>query len=84
MPERNHVSEQVTIYVYLPDEAVDTWRPVISKRIGPNLFRIEDSVPEDEQWEFHPGQTVRVRERCLSGAWNVQSVQLVAFEVAAE
>lgn len=74
----------MTIYVYLPDEAVDVWRPVIAERLGPDLFRIADSVPEDEQWEFLPGQMVRVRERRLSGDWDVQDVKLVAFEAVAE
>ena len=73
------MSELSTIYVYLPDEAVDVWRPVKALRIAPDLFRIEDSVPDEERWEFDPGQVVRVREQQF-----YEGAALVAFEAVLE
>jgi len=67
--------QQITVYVYLPDEAVDVWRPVKGTVLGPDIVRIDDIVPEDEIWEFLPGEIVRVRERRLS-----DGVHLVAIE----
>jgi hypothetical protein len=55
------------IYVYLLDEPVDAWRPVLAVDRGNGLYQIarENSMPADEAWEFVPGDVVRVREtRC--------------------
>lgn len=54
-----------TIYVYLIDEGVDVWRPVQAVQLSEGLFRIDpdSEVPDTEQWQFQPGQTVRCRRR---------------------
>jgi hypothetical protein len=67
------------IYIYLRNENVDVWRPVNAIPLGNNIFRIpeETIVPEDEDWEFTPGQTVRCRDQNLS-----EGQVLVAFETA--
>ena len=54
------MSKLVTIYVYLPDEAVDTWRPVQAEHLHDNVYRIIDQ-PYDrnaETWQFEPGDEV--------------------------
>ena len=56
MDDREEVS---TIYVALLEEGTDCWRPVQAVRVDDNLFRIvEQPIPEDEIWEFRPGETV--------------------------
>jgi hypothetical protein len=54
-----------TIYVYLPDEAVDTWRPVEAEELESGRYRILGPVPEDEIWEFPPGSIVGVEMKRL-------------------
>ena len=48
------------IYVFLPDEAVDVWRPVKATRLGPDTYRIAEQpyATDIERWEFEPGDTV--------------------------
>lgn len=59
----------LSIYVRLLDEGTDVWRPVAARPIDGEWFEIcaEQSVPEDEQWEFLPGAVVRCQLRQLSG-----------------
>ena len=58
-----------TIYVYLPDEAIDCWRPVEATNEGDNRYRITtvNSHPDDERWEFTTGELVICERRRLSG-----------------
>jgi len=62
-------SESTTVYVFLPDEGVDVWRPVHAVRSG-NGFRLLDATPDGahdgERWEFPPGSIVRCETRLLS------------------
>lgn len=44
-----------TIHVYLPDEHVDTWRPVEAEELDSELYHILGPVPEDEIREFARG-----------------------------
>ncbi len=66
-----------TIYVYLLDEGVEVWRPVSAERVGDDVYRITDAQSNDdtETWEFKTGETVRCKERDLSGGRH-----LVAYE----
>jgi hypothetical protein len=51
-----------TIYIKLLNEGTDVWRPTIGKRIEGNIFEVlttEDYDPDDEEWEFTPGSTVK-------------------------
>jgi hypothetical protein len=42
-----------TIYVFLQDEAVDTWRLVRAEHLRDTVYRIADErQPDDEVWEF--------------------------------
>jgi hypothetical protein len=54
-----------TIYVYLPKERVDVWRPVEAEELESGRYRILGPVPEDEIWEFPPGSIVRVEMKML-------------------
>ena len=57
----------VKIFVFMPDEAVNVWRPIDAERISGDLFRIvsPDPDPEDEIWEFKSGEIVRCEERAF-------------------
>lgn len=71
--------ERVQIYVYLPDEATDTWRPVWADRLTDDTYRIVGEVPSDEMWEFPPGAVVRCRtQRFYEGSG------LCAYELASD
>jgi len=54
------MSKIMTIYVYLPNEAVDTWRPVQAEHLYDNVYRIlEQPYERDiETWQFEPGAEV--------------------------
>jgi hypothetical protein len=55
------MSNVLTIYVFLPDEAVDTWRPVQAEHLHDNVYHILDQ-PYDrdvETWQFEPGDEVQ-------------------------
>jgi len=54
-----------TIYMYLPDEAVDVWRPVQAEKLGPDLYRVLGPVPAEEVWQFSPGSIVRLQMKRL-------------------
>ena len=74
-----------TIYVHLRDEGVEVWRPVDAEPVG-DAFRIVSERPDDEQWEFQPGDVVRCETRILTkGVPSEAGPTLVAVEkVAAE
>lgn len=60
----------IEIYVQLLNEGTVVFRPAPATPVGPNVVKIlqpDDYDPEDEEWEFKPGATVRVRSRILSG-----------------
>lgn len=48
------------IFVRLPEEDVDVWRPVWAEKIGVDRFRIVEQPydRDDERWEFEPGDEV--------------------------
>lgn len=64
-----------TIYVALLDEGTDVWRPVQAEQVKGNAYRILDSMPEDESWEFPSGAVVHCKEMTLSSGKH-----LVAYE----
>ena len=67
-PDGDTGSKQGTIYVLLPDEAVDVWRPVLAERLGASIFRIAEQEynRSDERWEFGPGEVVCCKPMQLS------------------
>jgi len=70
-------SEHSTVYVELLDEGTKCWRPVSAERLSEDTYRIEDTVPEGESWQFQPGEIVRCKERLFGDASG-----LAAFESA--
>jgi hypothetical protein len=54
------VSRLTEIFVYLPDEQVDVWRPVQAEHLRENVYKIADQSydEEDETWQFEPGDEV--------------------------
>lgn len=54
------MSRLTEIFVYLPDEQVDVWRPVQAEHLRENLYRIVEQPydKEDETWQFEPGDEV--------------------------
>jgi hypothetical protein len=78
------IGDVETIYVYLLDEGVDVWRPVLAKKLGPDTHEIIGAPPGDdpatEQWQFPPGTRVKVAvKRLQEGAQPARDV-LVAVE----
>jgi hypothetical protein len=55
-----------TVFVPLPDEGTDVWRPVVADPVGPMLFRLTGPVPDGEVWAFEPGTVVRCYERVFA------------------
>ena len=55
-----------TIYVALLQEGVDSWRPVLAEPIDTEMYLIKDEIPEEEVWEFQPGDVVRCRAKTFS------------------
>ncbi len=72
-------AQTTTVYISLVDEGVDVWRPVVAEHIRDDVYRIvgEPTDPEDEKWEFLPGQHVRCRLQQLS-----EGEFFVAYEAA--
>ncbi len=54
------MSDMTEIFVSLPDEAVDVWRPVQAEHIQGKVYRIIDQPydREIETWQFEPGDEV--------------------------
>jgi hypothetical protein len=59
--------ERVKVYVALLNEAVDVWRPVVAEPVVWGLYRHYGPMPEDDTWEFGPGDIVRCQERSFHG-----------------
>jgi hypothetical protein len=53
------MTEPVQIHIRLLDEAVPVWRPVDAEHVGGDQYRVLGPIPEDEVWEFQPGEVVR-------------------------
>jgi hypothetical protein len=69
--------KEATIYVNLVGEAMTMLRAVRAESVGRDFYLIADEMPENETWEFKPGQIVRCKKKNLSSG-----KALVAFEEA--
>jgi hypothetical protein len=68
-----------TIYVPLLNEGTDVWRPVEATHLSGDLYRVEGSVPDDEEWAFPPGAIVRCeRTRIKEGESDLTAIGLVS------
>jgi len=67
----------MTIYIELMNEGTDCWRPVEAKDLGDGHFLIVSSQPEDEDWQFKPGDIIECRKKQLQ-----DGLCLVAYKLA--
>lgn len=70
---------RVTIYIQLLNEGLVAARPVEAERIGSAAYEIllpSDYNPENEEWEFLPGDVVR----CNHVNWGEGKNLLLAVE----
>lgn len=67
-----------TIYVKLLDEGTLVWRPVNASKNSNGTYTIADSedVPDEEIWEFSPGQSVTCQHQTFSDG----ETKLVAYK----
>lgn len=69
--------KEAMIYVTLLGEGLNMLRSVKAEHLGRDYYRIVDSMPEGETWEYQPGQVVRCKKKNLSSG-----KALVAIEEA--
>jgi len=69
--------KETEIFVNLVGEGLNVLRRVRAEHLGRDFYRIIDTMPETENWQFQPGQIVRCRKTKLSSGKS-----LVAFEEA--
>jgi hypothetical protein len=69
--------KETEIFVNLVGEGLNVLRRVRAEHMGRDFYRIVDEMPENENWQFQPGQIVRCRKTKLSSGKS-----LVAFEEA--
>jgi hypothetical protein len=76
---------RATIYVYLPDEAVDVWRPVEAEPVSPGVYRITspDPDPEVEVWQFRSGDLVSCELRRHDDGEHIVAVAKVSASSSA-
>ena len=67
------------VHVALLGEGTSAWRPVEARHIHGTVYEILGLVPDDEEWEFQPGQLVECEQQVFSGG----SSGLVALRPAA-
>ena len=70
------MADLTNVYVALLNEGTSVWRPVQAMPSGANHSVICGNVPQDEEWQFVPGQRVRCEHREFQG----QGEALVAVE----
>lgn len=69
--------KETEIFVNLVGEGLNVLRRVRAEHLGRDFYRIIDEMPQNENWQFQPGQIVRCRKTKLSSGKS-----LVAFEEA--
>ncbi len=76
-PPPARAGKETMIYVTLMGEGLNVLRSVKAEHLGRDFYRIIDSTPEGETWQFQSGQVVRCKKRNLSSG-----KALVAIEEA--
>ncbi len=69
--------KETMIYVTLVGEGLNLMRSVRAEHLGRDFYRIIETMPEGETWEYGPGQVVRCRKQNLSSG-----KAMVAYEEA--
>lgn len=69
----------IVIHVKILNEDVDVRRPVSAERLTATRIRIDPAaiVPDDETWEFGPGQVVECIQRNSSNGVCLVAVRAV-------
>lgn len=67
--------KQVDIYVNLLGEGMPMLRSVKAESLGRDYYHIIDTMPNNERWEFKPGQVVRCQKRSLSSGKALVAVE---------
>jgi hypothetical protein len=62
------MGESATIYVALLQEGTEAWRPVSALSLGGNHFILLGPMPDDETWEYQPGDAVVAERRTFADA----------------
>lgn len=62
------MDETATVYVALLQEGTEVWRPVEALCLGGNCYRLLGPIPDDEIWEYQPGDDVAVEGRTFANA----------------
>ena len=68
--DSNTSKMEKTIYIQLLGEGTLVYRPVPATEVSDNIFQLQGEEifdPEDEEWEFLPGNKVRVEQKELEG-----------------
>jgi hypothetical protein len=70
-----------TIFVQLPDEPVDTWRPVQAEPLGNDRYGIIEQPYDrtDERWQFEPGDVVRCEHITVHGGTCLAAVERISL-----
>ncbi|MGI8960022.1 MAG: hypothetical protein ACR2IV_09735 [Bryobacteraceae bacterium] len=68
-------AKEVMVYVGLVGEGLNVLRSVRTEHLGRNYYRIVESMPEGERWEYGPGQVVRCEKRRLSSGKALVAVE---------
>jgi hypothetical protein len=50
-------------YVALLDEGTPCWRPTEADHISDDIYSLRGPIPDNEVWEFQPGENVRCAVR---------------------
>jgi hypothetical protein len=66
-PGLQHGKTRMRIYIALLNEGVPCWRPVEAEKFSSGSFRILSTKPDDEQWQFQPGDVVYCQEQQFQG-----------------
>ncbi|MBV9155136.1 MAG: hypothetical protein JO097_02670 [Acidobacteriaceae bacterium] len=66
VPIQTKPGKETMIYVNLVGEGLNVLRSVRAEHLGRDFYKIIDSMPEGEAWEYKPGQVVRCKKKNLS------------------
>jgi len=52
----------MTVHVVLTGLGTPVWRPTQARHIQGVIYKLLGFIPDDEQWQFNPGQLVECEE----------------------
>jgi hypothetical protein len=59
-PESNwETIRKMIVYVALLDEGTPCWRTAEADHVRDDIYKLRGPIPEDEVWEFQPGDAIR-------------------------